>query len=136
MSCFLLPIVVGGAMVLSTVAMAQAPGAKSTSATTIGEGEAIMVSPKTGTVHKSNTKVSAAKHEAAMAKGARELKGAVIYRQGGKLYMMEEPNNETFRDVFDNFWPDDRLMNLLLHRGRRHRDRSAELASMRGKPLN
>ena len=39
----------------------------------------------------------------AMAKGARELKGAVIYRQGGKLYMMEEPNNETFRDVFDNF---------------------------------
>jgi hypothetical protein len=27
----------------------------------------------------------------------------VIYRQGGKLYMMEEPNNETFRDVFDNF---------------------------------
>jgi hypothetical protein len=22
----------------------------------------------------------------------------VIYRQGGKLYMMEEPNNETFRD--------------------------------------
>jgi hypothetical protein len=53
MSCFLLPIVVGGAMVLSTVAMAQAPGAKSTSATTIGEGEAIMVSPKTGTVHKS-----------------------------------------------------------------------------------
>ena len=50
-----------------------------------------------------HTKVSAAKHEAAMAKGARELKGAVIYRQGGKLYMMEEPNNETFRDVFDNF---------------------------------
>ena len=103
MSCFLLPIVVGGAMVLSTVAMAQAPGAKSTSATTIGEGEAIMVSPKTGAVHKSNTKVSAAKHEAAMAKGARELKGAVIYRQGGKLYMTEEPNHETFRDLFDNF---------------------------------
>ena len=103
MSCLLLPTVVGAAIALSTVAMAQAPGAKSTSATTIGEGEAIMVSPKTGTVHKSNTKVSAAKHEAAMAKGARELKGAVIYRQGGKLYMMEEPNNETFRDVFDNF---------------------------------
>jgi hypothetical protein len=34
------------------------PGAKSTSAATIGEGEAIMVSPKTGTVHKSHTKVS------------------------------------------------------------------------------
>ena len=103
MSCLSLPTVVGAAMVLSSVAMAQAPSAKSTSATTIGEGEAIMVSPKTGTVHKSHTKVSAAKHEAAMTKGARELKGAVIYRQGGKLYMMEEPNNETFRDVFDNF---------------------------------
>jgi hypothetical protein len=103
MSCFLLPTVVGAAIAFSTVAMAQAPGAKSTEAATIGEGEAIMVSPKTGTVHKSHTKVSAAKHEAAMGKGARELKGAVIYRQGGKLYMMEEPNNETFRDVFDNF---------------------------------
>ena len=103
MSCLLLPTVVGAAIALSTVAMAQAPGAKSTQAATIGEGEAIMISPKTGTVHKSNTKVSAAKHEAAMKKGARELKGAVIYRQGGKLYMMEEPNNETFRDVFDNF---------------------------------
>jgi hypothetical protein len=103
MSCLSLPVVVGAAIVLSTAAMAQAPSAKSTQAATIGEGEAIMVSPKTGTVHKSNTKVSAAKHEAAMAKGARELKGAVIYRQGGKLYMMEEPNNETFRDVFDNF---------------------------------
>jgi hypothetical protein len=102
MSCFLLPIVVGGGMVLSTVAMAQAPGAKSTSATAIGEGEAIMVSPKTGTVHKSNTKVSAAKHQAAMTKGARELKGAVIYRQGGKLYMMEEPNNEHFQDLFES----------------------------------
>jgi hypothetical protein len=103
MSSLSFPTVVGAAIVLSTVAMAQAPSAKSTSATTIGEGEAIMVSPKTGTVHKSHTKVSAAKHEAAMAKGARELKGAVIYRQGGKLYMMEEPNNETFRDLFDNF---------------------------------
>jgi hypothetical protein len=102
MSCLSLPTVVGAAMVLSTVAMAQAPSAKSTSATTIGEGEAIMVSPKTGTVHKSNTKVSAAKHEAAMAKGARELKGAVIYRQGGKLYMMEEPNNEHFQDLFES----------------------------------
>jgi hypothetical protein len=34
--------------------------------------------------------------------GARELKGAVIYRQGGKLYMMEEPNNESFQDLFES----------------------------------
>jgi hypothetical protein len=59
--------------------------------------------PRPGACTSPNTKVSAAKHEAAMAKGARELKGAVIYRQGGKLYMTEEPNHETFRDLFDNF---------------------------------
>jgi hypothetical protein len=42
--------------------------------------------------------------EAAMKKGAQEIKpGAVIYKQGGKLYMLEEPTNETFHDVFENF---------------------------------
>jgi hypothetical protein len=54
--------------------------------------------------HKSNAKVTAAQHEAAMKKGAREIKpGAVIYKQGGKLYMLEEPTNETFHEVFENF---------------------------------
>jgi hypothetical protein len=89
---------------LSTAAMAQTK--KSTPATTIGEGEAIMVSPKTGTVHKSNSKVSAAKHTAAMSKGAKEIPGGtVIYKQGGKLYMLQDNANEKasqhFEDQFD-----------------------------------
>jgi hypothetical protein len=90
---------------LSTVAMAQT-AKKSTAATTIEEGEAIMVHPKTGAVHKSHTKVSSAKHTAAMGKGAKEVPGGtVIYRQGGKLYMMQDSANEKasahFQDQFD-----------------------------------
>jgi hypothetical protein len=51
-----------------------------------GDGEAILISPN-GTVHKSHTKVSAANHEAALAKGAKEVsRGAVIYKHEGKLY--------------------------------------------------
>ena len=85
---------------LSTVAMAQTK--KSTEATTMGEGEAIMLHPKGG-VHKSNVKVTAAQHEAAMKKGAREIKpGAVIYKQGGKLYMMEDSANEKASQNFQN----------------------------------
>jgi hypothetical protein len=52
------------------------------------DGESILISPN-GTVHKSNTRVSAAEHEAALAKGAREIaRGATIYRHDGKLYSM------------------------------------------------
>jgi hypothetical protein len=53
-----------------------------------GDGEAILISPN-GTVHKSNTKVSATNHEAALANGAREIsRGMVIYKHEGKLYTM------------------------------------------------
>jgi hypothetical protein len=90
---------------LSSVAIAQT-AKKSTAATSIDEGEAIMVHPKTGAVHKSHSKVSSAKHTAAMGKGAREVPGGtVIYRQGGKLYMMQDSANEKssqhFQDQFD-----------------------------------
>jgi hypothetical protein len=90
---------------LSSAAMAQT-AKKSTAATSIDEGEAIMVHPKTGAVHKSHSKVSSAKHTAAMGKGAREVPGGtVIYRQGGKLYMMQDSANEKssqhFQDPFD-----------------------------------
>jgi hypothetical protein len=68
---------------------------KSSQVTTVGEGEAVMIGPKGQRLHKSNTKISAAQHEAAMKKGAREIKpGAVIYKQGGKLYMLEDSANE------------------------------------------
>jgi hypothetical protein len=56
------------------------------SATPLGEGEAIMIGPD-GTVHKSNTKVSAAHHEAAIAQGATEVpRATVFYKHEGKLY--------------------------------------------------
>jgi len=83
---------------LSSVALAQ----KSSEATTVGEDEAIMLHPK-GTVHKSKTKISAATHEAAMKKGAREIKpGSVIYRHGGKMYMMEDSANERASSHFQS----------------------------------
>ena len=89
---------------LSSVALAQAQGKRSSEVATIGEGEAVMIGPKGERIHKSHVKVTATQHEAAMKKGAREIKpGAVIYKQGGKLYMLEEPTNETFHDVFENF---------------------------------
>jgi hypothetical protein len=102
----LLATIASVAMVLSTVAMAQTSGSKSTPAASIGEGEAIMIHPKTHVVHKSNIKVSAAKHTAALAKGAREISGGtVIYKQGGKLYMLQnnanERSSEHFQDQFD-----------------------------------
>jgi hypothetical protein len=52
------------------------------------DGDAILVSPN-GTVLRSNTKVSRAQHEAAIAQGAKELsRGAMIYRHEGRLYGM------------------------------------------------
>jgi hypothetical protein len=92
---------------LSSAALAQAPkAAKSSQVTTLNEGEAIMIGPKGQRLHKSNSKVTAAKHQSAMAKGAKEIPpGAVIYKQGGKLYMLQDSGNEkasqTFQDQFD-----------------------------------
>ena len=91
---------------LSTVAIAQTPNKKSQEVTTMGEGEAVMIGPKGQRLHKSHVKITAAQHEAAIKKGAREVKpGAVIYKQGGKLYMMEDNANEkasqTFQGNFD-----------------------------------
>jgi hypothetical protein len=85
---------------LSTAAIAQTK--KSTEATSLNEGDAIMLHPSTA-VHKSNTKITAAQHEAAMKKGAREVKpGAVIYRQQGKLYMLEDNANEKASENFQS----------------------------------
>ena len=75
----------------------------------VGEDEAVYVSPKTGKVTKAKVKVSAAAHTKAMAKGAKEITGAMIYRKGGKLYLLEnKPTTagktmmqEDFQDMFD-----------------------------------
>ena len=89
----LLAVTAASLIGLSSGAMAQQKpkgNAKSQEATTIGEGEAVMIGPKGQRLHKSNVKITAAQHEAAMKKGAKEIKpGTVIYKQGGKLYMEE-----------------------------------------------
>jgi hypothetical protein len=90
---------------LSTAAIAQTGkgNAKSSEAATIGEGEAVMIGPKGQRLHKSKVKVSSAQHDAAMKKGAREIKpGAVIYKQNGKLYMMEDSSNEKASSHFQS----------------------------------
>ena len=89
---------------LSSAAIAQTK--KSSQVATMGDGEAVMIGPKGAHLHKYNVKITAAQHEAALKKGAKEIKpGAVIYKQGGKLYMMEDNANEkasqSFQGNFD-----------------------------------
>jgi len=98
----------GLVIAVSTGAIAQTAkgNAKSSEAGTIGEGEAYMIGPRGQRLHKSKGKVSAAHHEAAMKKGAREIRpGSVMYKQGGKLYLYEGSANEkasqNFQDQFD-----------------------------------
>ncbi len=70
----------GFAASMSSMAIAQTK-ANSKSVTQLGEGDAVWIDPKTGNVQKSNTKVSAAKHQAVMAGGGKEIpRGAVIYK--------------------------------------------------------
>src|SRR5262249_53125334 len=90
---------------LSTAAIAQTAkgNAKSSEAGTLGEGDTYMIGKKGQRLHKSKVKVTAAQHEAAMKKGAREVKpGTVIYKQGGKLYMMEDNANEKASQHFQS----------------------------------
>ncbi len=96
----------GAAVLIGLSSAAIAQSKKSSQVTTIGEGEAMMIGPKGQRLHKSNVKITAAQHEAAMKKGAREIKvGSVIYKQGGKLYMLEDNANEkasqSFQGNFD-----------------------------------
>jgi hypothetical protein len=52
----------------------------------LSEGEAVLISPD-GAMHRSNVKVSDARHNVALAKGANEISGGtVLYRHGGKLF--------------------------------------------------
>jgi hypothetical protein len=74
------------AMLAAAAAVVAAPVFAQEGRTTFAEGEAVFISPD-GTMYKSNTKVSAPEHEAALAKGANEIsRGTVLYRRGGKLY--------------------------------------------------
>ena len=93
----------------SSIAIAQTK-AKSKSVTQLGEGDAVWINPKTGIVQKSNTKVSAAKHQAVMAGGGKEIpRGTVIYKQSGKMYMFDpsaagnEAASANFQDSFNDW---------------------------------
>ena len=96
----------GAAVLIGLSCAAIAQTKKSSQVATMGDGEAVMIGPKGAHLHKSNVKITAAQHEAALKKGAKEIKpGAVIYKQGGKLYMMEDNANEkasqSFQGNFD-----------------------------------
>jgi hypothetical protein len=98
----------GFAASMSSIAVAQTK--KSESVTQLGEGDAVWINPKTGEVHKSNTKVSAAKHQAVTAGGGKEIpRGAVIYKQSGKMYMFDpsaaanEAASANFQDQFNDW---------------------------------
>jgi len=100
----------GAATGLSTLAIAQtAAQKKSQGLGKLEEGDVMRVNPRTGSIQKSNTKVSATRHTAAMAKGAKEISpNAVIYKHNGKMYMYDNAaaaNNqaaENFEEQFDN----------------------------------
>jgi hypothetical protein len=96
----------GVAIGLSTVAFAQM--SKSQGLGQLGEDEAMRVGPA-GTIQKSNMKVPSARHEAAIAKGAKEISpNTVIYKHGGKMYMYDyaaaanTQTAENFQEQFDN----------------------------------
>jgi hypothetical protein len=96
---------------ISSAAVAQTPAAnsaqkaaaasqKSVSATTLGDGEAIMIGPRGQRVFKSNTKVSDASVKSAATRAKEIPLGTVIYKEGGKLYML--PNKEQAAQTFQN----------------------------------
>lgn len=52
----------------------------------LGEGDAVLVSPDGG-MYRSNVRVSDANHAAAVARGANEIPGGIVfYKHGGKLF--------------------------------------------------
>jgi hypothetical protein len=96
------------AATLSTDALAQAKN-KSKTVTQVGEGDAVWLNPKTGKLDKSSTKMTAAKH-AALGSSAKEIpKGAVLYKQGGKMYMYDpsaagnDAAAQNFQDSFNDW---------------------------------
>ena len=101
----------GAATGLSTAAIAQTMSrSKSEHLGKLDEDEVMRVNPRrTGTVQKSNIKISEARHGDAMATGAREIPPtAVIYKHSGKMYMYDyaaAANNQAainFKSQFDD----------------------------------
>ena len=98
---------IGFAIVLSLVAHAQIaapPGdKKSDEIGTLLDGEAYMFG-KDMQLYKSNVKMTDGQHQAALKKGARELRSrVVVYRWSDKLYMMENIGRNAAVNYDDQF---------------------------------
>ena len=101
----------------STAVYAQAQNNPGDMLSEVGEDEAIYYKAETGKMTKAKVKITAAHHTKAMAAGAKEItkgtkptKTALIYKHGGKLYMLENKPGaaagksmiqENFQDMFD-----------------------------------
>jgi hypothetical protein len=75
----------------------------------LDEDEVMRVNPRTGTIQKSNIKMTDARHKDAMAIGAKEIPPtSVIYKHSGKMYMYDyaaAANNQAainFESQFDD----------------------------------
>ena len=77
--------------------------------TKLNDGEVVRINLKTSNIQKSNSTVSDARHQAALAKGAKEVSGnAIVYKHAGKMYMFDyqaaanTQAAENFQDQFDD----------------------------------
>ena len=95
---------------MATKTFAQAQNSPGNMLSDVGEDEVLYLKAETGKVTKGKAKMTAAHTTKAMSMGAKELpKGAMIFRKGGKLYLLENKvstGNKTmiqdnFQDVFD-----------------------------------
>ena len=56
----------------------------------LDDDEVMRVNPRTGTIQKSNAKVTTAMHQTAMSAGAVEIPlSSVMYKHAGKMYMFD-----------------------------------------------
>jgi hypothetical protein len=99
----------GAATGLSTLALAQMSQKRSEHLGKLDEDEVMRVNRRTGTIQKSNGKVSSELHSAAVASGAKEISpSTVIYKHAGKMYMFDYQDNANtqaainFQSQFDD----------------------------------
>jgi hypothetical protein len=86
----------GLALGLSSAAFAQSQNVPGNMLSDMGQDEIIYLKAETGKVSKAKAKMTDSSHGKAMTAGARELpRGAMIYRKGGKLYLLENKPGKT-----------------------------------------
>jgi hypothetical protein len=104
-------------MSYTTTVYAQAQNTPGDMLSDVGEDEAVYYKAETGRMTKAKVKMTAAHHTKAVAAGAKEItkgtkpsKTSLVYKHGGKMYMLEnKPGTaagktmiqENFQDVFD-----------------------------------